>query len=621
MSVKINSNTASLTTQRYLAQAVDRQGIVFERLSSGLRINKASDDAAGLAIGLSLGAQGRVYGQSLRNLNDAVSAVNIADGAIANLSDIVIRLEELATQSANGSFSEQQRLALNTEGQALRDEYNRIVNVTSFNGVRLLDGSSQNTRIQAGTTDLSYGLTLDPTIATQATAYIGDGTFQAILSSGEAYGSVNDVKAGDVNGDGKADLVISDTNSIKVQFGNGDGTFSASVSYVPLGTANFFNLADVNNDSHLDVVVANRGMATVGVLINNGNGTFKAVFSSPSGAETEDVIAVNVNGDSFLDLIAVSSTEATVSVIVGNGDGTFKARVSYNAGASPGTSPYQVQDGDLNGDGAMDLVVNETGLDVFYILYGNGNGTFKARVSFATGDHPYNHEVVDVNNDSKLDVLTYDLLTTSLSVRLGNGDGTFKAGVSYESSAGSNRRFQAIDITGDGNKDLVLANGEYFLGNGDGTFKAVKSVGGSLNLRGVAVADFDGDFSLDIAVTGSSSVFTALGNDDLARRAQLGAFSLTTRTDALLALETFKTTLEQIAYSRGRLGAQQSRLSAASRVISAARENYSSARSRIMDADVAQESAELVRTSIVKQGATSILAQANQLPSLALALL
>ena len=116
--ITLGSNIASLGAQRRLANASEKLGSVFERLSSGLRINRASDDAAGLAVSSSLNAYQRIYTQGVRNLNDGVSALSIADGAIGQLSNIVTRQNELAEQAANGIYTTVPRSALDREAQA-----------------------------------------------------------------------------------------------------------------------------------------------------------------------------------------------------------------------------------------------------------------------------------------------------------------------------------------------------------------------------------------------------------------------------------------------------------------------------------------------------------------------
>ena len=142
MAITIGTNIASLQAQRRLANATESLGATYEKLSSGQRINKASDDAAGLAIADSLRANQRVATVAIRNANDGISTVAIADGALGQIGDVLTRLAELAEQSANGVFSTLQRSALQNEFSALGSEIERIALTTTFNGVTLLSGSS-----------------------------------------------------------------------------------------------------------------------------------------------------------------------------------------------------------------------------------------------------------------------------------------------------------------------------------------------------------------------------------------------------------------------------------------------------------------------------------------------
>lgn len=140
-----NSSSSGL---RYINRAEAELSGIYNKLSSGKRINKASDDAAGLAIANSLAVTVSLSNVGKRNISDGASALSIADGALQQMTDIGTRLSELATQSANGTLSDTQRSALNSEFQALTQEAQRIGATTSFNGKSLLDGSSM--KIQAG---------------------------------------------------------------------------------------------------------------------------------------------------------------------------------------------------------------------------------------------------------------------------------------------------------------------------------------------------------------------------------------------------------------------------------------------------------------------------------------
>ncbi len=141
MAIRIFTNLTSLNTQRILGINNDRLAQSIERISSGLRINRASDDPSGLAIADSLRSDIRVLRQGLRNLNDGISLINVADAGMSQQADILIRMRELAQQSATGTLTNAERKILQVEFDQLRDEIDRISSATEFNGLKLLDGS------------------------------------------------------------------------------------------------------------------------------------------------------------------------------------------------------------------------------------------------------------------------------------------------------------------------------------------------------------------------------------------------------------------------------------------------------------------------------------------------
>ncbi|MBN8549320.1 MAG: hypothetical protein J0M12_08410 [Deltaproteobacteria bacterium] len=144
------SNISSLRALRRLAENSSALGRTYERLSTGQRITRASDDAAGLAIADSLRVRSRLYGAANRNINDALSMLNIADGTLENQTSILTRLQELAEQSANGVFSAAQRETMNREYISLVKEFGRLGDTASFNGVSLLKNEGSTTNFQVG---------------------------------------------------------------------------------------------------------------------------------------------------------------------------------------------------------------------------------------------------------------------------------------------------------------------------------------------------------------------------------------------------------------------------------------------------------------------------------------
>lgn len=149
--MRINTNTAAINAQRNLYNTEMKLSKSLERLSSGLRVNRAGDDAAGLAISENLKSDIRALEQSSRNAADGISVIQTAEGAMDEVNGILIRMRELAQQAANETLGASERGYLNTEFQALSSEITRISDTTEFNGMELLDGS-------AGTLDIQVGL-------------------------------------------------------------------------------------------------------------------------------------------------------------------------------------------------------------------------------------------------------------------------------------------------------------------------------------------------------------------------------------------------------------------------------------------------------------------------------
>lgn len=153
MGLRINTNVASLTAQRHMFNVTGKLQGNFARLASGQRIASASDDAAGLAISERMRSQIRSYSVASRNAMDGLSLSQTAEGAMEELSNIVTRMRELAMQSANGTYSMEDREVLDEEYQALLEEIDRVATDTEFNGNILLDGTAPPIDIQIGIED------------------------------------------------------------------------------------------------------------------------------------------------------------------------------------------------------------------------------------------------------------------------------------------------------------------------------------------------------------------------------------------------------------------------------------------------------------------------------------
>jgi len=308
--ITLRSNIASLEAQRRLGSSTEALRESFTRLSTGLRINKASDDAAGLSIASSLETDRRVYAQAMRNVSDAESFFNVAEQTVETLQNILIRQKELAEQAANGTVSNKQRLAMNEEAKALTLEYNRILSSSEFNGKRVFEELQTEFVLQAG-----YG----------------------------------------------------ESGSIVLTYGSellrdaGDGTFDAGTTYAAGNNPNSIVVADFNGDGIDDIAVANEGDDTIGVYLGIGDGTFQNQIITSTGDAPNSLQAADFNNDGILDLanndFGASGLGNTVSVIFGNGDGTFGGRISILTGLGP----IALSSGDVNNDGNIDITAGTAG--------------------------------------------------------------------------------------------------------------------------------------------------------------------------------------------------------------------------------------------------------------------
>jgi flagellin len=170
MGLRVNTNIASINAQRNVSQVTTRLARNYQRLSTGLRIATAADDAAGLAISERLRSQIRSLSQASRNANDGISLVQVGEGALNEVSNILVRLRELAIQSANGSSSTTDKNTIREEFTSLVSEIDRIAQSTEFNGIKLLDGSASTVTFQVGINTIagidSLNVSLTPALST-----------------------------------------------------------------------------------------------------------------------------------------------------------------------------------------------------------------------------------------------------------------------------------------------------------------------------------------------------------------------------------------------------------------------------------------------------------------------
>ncbi len=186
MGLTINTNVMSLNAQRNLGNSQSKLSTSMQRLSSGLRINSAKDDAAGLAISDRMTSQIKGLNQAVRNANDGISLAQTAEGALQESTNILQRMRELAVQSANDTNSATDRQSLQAEVGQLKQELDRIAETTSFNGKKLLDGTMDTAQFQVGA---NSGETISFGIGSAETTALGTEQLKAWQYNCNRYGS------------------------------------------------------------------------------------------------------------------------------------------------------------------------------------------------------------------------------------------------------------------------------------------------------------------------------------------------------------------------------------------------------------------------------------------------
>jgi hypothetical protein len=325
-----------------------------------------------------------------------------------------------------------------------------------------------------------------------------------------------DVGTGDFNGDGIADLVVTNQgeSTVSVYLGKADGTFQTKIDVTVGANPRYVAAGDLNGDGLADLVLTGGAPnATVSVLLSNRDGTFTPTGSFPTGNGPSRAAIGDVNDDGKADLVIANATNATVSVLLGNGDGTFQGKTDYTCAANQSAAPQAVALADLNGDGHADIVAANTGWDTLGVLLGNGDGTFQAVKEIQVTSAPVTVVAGDFNGDGKTDLAvpnnqgdTIPGASNAISILLGRGDGTFGIATDYK-TPGPTQALQVADFDGDGSLDLAAfsfsstAAGTVtvLLGKGDGSFQVHGNYGGVASFAS-AVGDFNGDSHMDVAM-------------------------------------------------------------------------------------------------------------------------
>jgi flagellin len=309
MAAIINTNVISLNAQRNLNSSQNALATTLQRLSSGLRINSAKDDAAGLAISERMTSQIRGLNQAARNANDGISMSQTAEGALGEIGNNLQRIRELAVQSRNASNSASDRAALNNEVQQAIAEIDRVASTTAFNGIKLLDGTFNNQSFQVGA---NVGETIDITSLVNAqSSAMGSTTSTTANVAGVAATAFTAITAGD--------LTINGTSVGAVAAGGNAITQGANIA------------AAINTVTNTTGVTATADAASGAVSLTNLSGTNTVVaFAGATAstaitgltAATTTATTTTVNGFAGVDIsskwgadVAIASMDSAMSAL------------------------------------------------------------------------------------------------------------------------------------------------------------------------------------------------------------------------------------------------------------------------------------------------------------------
>ncbi|CAF0834378.1 unnamed protein product [Rotaria sp. Silwood1] len=325
----------------------------------------------------------------------------------------------------------------------------------------------------------------------------------------------------DFNNDSILDLVIANggTNNIALFFGYGNGSYQRTQTYSTGSKSRPYALAvaDVNKDNRLDIVVANFEAYNIGVLLGFDIAAFTrlpfSVIYSSSQQNLKHLIIDDFNNDQKPDIVFVESKTNTIGIFLSYSNGTFSSPLKYSIASE--SQPIFVASGDFNNDNQMDIVIANNGTDSVAILLGFGNGSFANQTIYSTGieSQPQSIAIGDLNNDENMDIIVANSGSDNVGIFLGIGNGTFRNQITFYTGNRSMPTCVAVgDLNGDNNMDIIVANNGtnsigIFLGVGNGTFvnQINFSTGNGSNPIYVTVGDFNNDNQLDIVVINNAN--------------------------------------------------------------------------------------------------------------------
>ena len=593
MALGINTNVASLSAQNQLSKSQGMNDQALERLSSGLRINSAKDDAAGLAISTRFSSQISGLNVATRNANDAISLSQTAEGALDEITNNLQRIRELAVQSANSTNSSSDRDALNQEVQQRIQEVNRIAGQTAFNGLKVLDGSFGDAVFQVGANvGETIGLDLSTSVRTSAVGGIAQSDsvdLSTVITEGQdaVAGSYT---TGDLSSLDFSQALVGGSNS---QTGISSLAFSVSNASFDVDGTTVSLAADYADEAALATAIE-------GQL----SGYSVAVVSGTAAAND---LELSITNDNSATAVAITNADANaISVGFADSAGT--------AGTETSNLVFDV-DGNtvtLNSDYSGDIGAAVTEI--------------QSQLDTTTSSGLYTVEALDADSFS----ITSSTPGATPATVVDNFQSTSITGASGGTQVTAADAVAAEDITLAAN-DLTFQFGDADpLAVAAGTYTTAESfvdaVNASLGGNASAVLGDDNvltitsgeDFTVATAGTDAPSVFTA---EDVTASGSLNDANVATVDGANEAIQRVDAALTSVSDLRSTFGAIQNRFESTIANLSTSVENLSASNSRILDADFAAETANLAKSQVLQQAGISVLAQANARPQQVLSLL
>ena len=564
--MRIQHNIAALSSYRNLTNNNSAVSKNLEKLSSGYRINRAGDDAAGLAISEKMRAQITGLKTAQKNANDGISLIQTAEGALTEVHSMLNRMVERKSQSANGTYQDEDRANLQAEVKALQDEINRISEGTNFNGINLLDGSLGGKVSSVGMTDMAGSLTI------KADGQLGKAPQAAIYSFDLSQVSIQSTKAG---------------GTIKTFTVGGQDLFKTGADKTVSSSSpvSGVNLAGkIKNEITIDTVKYDVKVTGTKVTL-----TAQKPADSPSTTKLNVVLeATNAtvnNGEQIAVTVEQEGIGPANQRMYGQAEFALDTTIVKDGGALKiGDTTYTFAVGKNSsfkgGSNVIDLTdMTATSSNLVGIAAGRLTAAAKNNKNFYVGTD-------------------YDKATGQTMIRVTEKEG----GVDYEVN----------NLAGDDGKG---ANGTVGTINATSTHwrnliqKGVASISGS-NLT-LQIGDTSDDYNqLKVAVGDMSA--SALG---------ISGIDISTQAGATDAINKVKAAINSVSSTRGDLGALQNRLEHTINNLSVTTENMTAAESRIRDVDMAEEMMAYTKNNILVQASQAMLAQANQIPQGVLQLL